>query len=387
MIIGQFCDAFPPNIDGVGRVALSYCETLQDAGHRAIYVAPVAHNYDFSEAPCEVLGYYGSKIPGESYRIGIPLADYRYFQKARKISFDIVHAHSPFVAGKEAIRIARKHNLPLVATFHSKYYDDFLIKTKSPFLARLGVRIIVRTLNQFDEVWTVNNATSDVLRSYGYNGNIVIMPNGTDPHEATDEDRRAVSEQFPIRDDVPKLLFVGQQNYKKNIRGILEACAMLLRQNTKFQLIMVGRGPDEKLIRSEAAKLGFRENIDIVFTGFIGDRNLLMALYERCDLLVFPSIYDNAPMVVREAAVMGTPALVVTGSCASEGITHNQNGFLCASPDAPQIAHGILEALPLTDSVGAEAKRTIPIRWSEIIDSALDRYKYLIEKKNAEHKV
>ena len=33
MIVGQFVDTYPPNVDGVGRVTLSYCETLTAMGH------------------------------------------------------------------------------------------------------------------------------------------------------------------------------------------------------------------------------------------------------------------------------------------------------------------------------------------------------------------
>ena len=37
-----------------------------------------------------------------------------------------MHAHTPFVSALEATRISRERHIPLVATLHSKYYDDFL---------------------------------------------------------------------------------------------------------------------------------------------------------------------------------------------------------------------------------------------------------------------
>ena len=39
------------------------------------------------------------------------------------------------------------------------------------------------------------------------------------------------------------------------------------------------------------------------------DASLLDGLYARASLFAFPSLYDVAPMVVREAAVMGTPSV------------------------------------------------------------------------------
>ena len=46
MIIGQFCDTYPPMVDGVGRVTLSYCQTLTAMGHEAYYIAPQSPNTD-----------------------------------------------------------------------------------------------------------------------------------------------------------------------------------------------------------------------------------------------------------------------------------------------------------------------------------------------------
>ena len=40
MLIGQFCETYPPTLDGVGRVMLSYCQSLDAMGHTALYIAP-----------------------------------------------------------------------------------------------------------------------------------------------------------------------------------------------------------------------------------------------------------------------------------------------------------------------------------------------------------
>ena len=45
-------------------------------------------------------------------------------KRLEEAPFELVHAHAPFLAGLAARRIAKKRNIPLVATFHSKYYDD-----------------------------------------------------------------------------------------------------------------------------------------------------------------------------------------------------------------------------------------------------------------------
>ncbi len=375
MIIGQFCDTYPPSLDGVGRVALSYCQTLTAMGHDTYYIAPESPEAD------EVSGFKtllsaSVKMPHEMYRIGLPALDPAYKKKVNQVPFDIVHAHSPFLAAEEAQRIAKRRDIPLVSSFHSKYYDDALAKTHSVQLARFFVHSIVRFYEKCDGVWTVNNATAEVLRSYGFTGEILVMENGTNREELNPAADKHLSDLLGPKDKVPTLLFVGQHNYKKNLHGILGACAILKAQGQPFRLLTAGNGPDFQDIVEEARTLGIAE--ECRFLGFIGERPLLMALYHRADLLVFPSIYDNAPMVLREAAVMGTPGLVVRGSCSAEGVEDGVNGFISPDEQAGSIARTIIRALPDTVPVGENASRTIPISWEIIMRRVVAEYERLI---------
>ncbi len=78
------------------------------------------------------------------YRFGVSALDYRY-HKAMAVQYpQLVHAHSPFTAGWDALRFAKRRDIPIVATFHSKFYDDFLEAVGSPFLARQALKPIVR---------------------------------------------------------------------------------------------------------------------------------------------------------------------------------------------------------------------------------------------------
>lgn len=377
MLIGQFCESYPPTLDGVGRVMFSYCQHLNALGHRALYIAP--DNREYTEpADCETLLYGGVHVPGEAYYVGVPRLSGAYCRDIRGLQFDVLHAHSPFLGAREARRLARRYNAPLVATFHSKYYDDFLKATHSKALAKAVVRYIVSFYDSCDEVWAVNKQTGDVLKSYGYRGEPVVMPNGTDPFTLTDAQRQEALRRFPVRGGMPVLIFAGQQNLKKNPDSVLRACRLLKDGGMEFQLIMVGNGPDAGKLHALTQALELQN--DVLFTGFLNERPVLMALYERADLMVFPSLYDNAPMVVREAAVMGTPALLIEGSCSAEGITNGQNGYLCEnSPEA--IARTIAQALPTAQAVGQTAKQTIPIPWNQLMLDVEARYKALIQAK------
>ena len=376
MVIGQFCDTYPPSLDGVGRVALSYCQVLTRMGHETYYIAPE------SPEAAEVSGFRtvlsaSVKMPGELYRIGLPGLDMKYRHQLNQIPFDLVHAQSPFLAADEALRIARRRGIPLVTTFHSKYYDDALAKTHSVTLARMVIRGILRFYDRCDGVWTVNHATAEVLREYGFTGNILVMENGTDREELQPEAERRLRARLRLPANEPVLLFVGQHNYKKNLHGVMGACAQLRRQGLRFQLVTAGDGPDFANIVAEADNLGLSDICH--FLGFMGDRSELMALYHRADLLVFPSLYDNAPMVLREAAVMGTPGLVVADSCSAEGLTDGVNAFISPDEQADSIAATIVRALPHLKEVGARALQTIPVSWSEIMQRVEKEYRRLID--------
>ena len=378
MIIGQFTESYPPTIDGVGGVVHNYCKEMTLRGHRCVFIGPDNKKV---EAPqdYELMLYRSikpsSKVP---YRVGFPQMLPGFKSEIREIPFDVVHAHTPFMAGWYAREVARERGIPLVATFHSKYYDDIYRATRSKFLSRKVVDRIVRFYESCDEVWTVNERTAMVLKEYGYRGSIVVMQNGIDP---TEERTLGDISDLNLREDVPQLLFVGQQDYKKGTRQLMDACGILHDEGFPFQLVMVGEGQDQMALAKQAGALGIGD--DVIFTGRIMDRARLMAIYKNAELFVFPSVYDNAPLVVREAALAGTPSLVVTGSCAAEGMEDRVNGFLCDGT-AEDIARKIKEALPDAERVGREAHRTIPVTWNKIGGYIEERYRNLVERKEAE---
>ena len=346
MIVGQFVDTYPPCLDGVGRVTQSYCETLMSMGHEAWYIAPKAPG-TAAEYAFPVLLQHSVKLPGEQFRLGLPGLDIRYRRRLEDIPFDIVHAQSPFAAGEEALRMARRRQVPLVSTFHSKYYQDFYDKTKSKVIAQGVVNYIIRFYNQCDGVWTVNHATAQVLREYGYHGKIRIMENGTNREPLSPEGVAALNSRVRLGHD-PVLLFVGQHNYKKNIHGILDACALLKQQGQAFQLITAGDGPDMADIRREVEEKGLQEQTHLL--GFMSDREELMALAKT---LSWVTILVGAVLAVIALALVPLlfqpvifPLFKLEGMSAHLATTLIVTGFACIPLHAYSISAvtGILRA-------------------------------------------
>lgn len=386
MKIGQFSDSFLPIVDGVGRVVYNYASALCRHGEECYVIAPMADTGYRGGLPFELVDFTSIELPRQrQYSTGIPSLDAHYDARMRNVSLDIIHAHSPFIAGLEAQRLARRRNLPIIGMFHSRYYDDFYQLTRAEMLANIAVATIVNFYQRCDEVWTVSQSSAETLHDYGYVGDIVVMPNGT-PDIGPDPARAAKAKEFFHLPDGPILLYCGQINWKKNILRILESCACYQQSGKPFTLVLAGQGPDAKAIRSKIDELGLGEHTH--FTGHVTDEMLLFGLYEVADLFVFPSLYDTSGMVVREAAAMATPSVVVRGCATAEPIVDRQNGFLCedTTESLCKIIDMALSDLDMTKQVGQTARRTIYLSWDAIADHAVERYTALIERYKANQK-
>lgn len=378
MRIAQVTDTFLPVVDGVGRVVVAYAETLAKMGHEVTVSAPMYNTGHRGGLPYELVDYTGFKVPtAPHYRTGSPILDEHYRKRMAMLDFDIVHSHSPFVAGSEAQRLSRKLGIPMVATFHSKFYDDFYKVTKSKTMANVVVANIVRYFERCDEVWAVSEKSGEVLREYGYEGPMRVMTNGTTlrpirPRAAVLARQRWKLGQLPV------LLFVGQMDWKKNILRILESAAMLKQSTPDFRLVLAGQGGDLEAIRDKAEELQLTEQV--VITGHIATTDELDGLYQAATLFVFPSLYDTFSLVVREAAAMGTPSVVVRGSCAGESIQDGINGFFCE--DDPEDLHRVIARViqqpELSRQVGQKALETLPVTWESVMKQVVDRYQALI---------
>ena len=376
--VGQFTDTFLPIVDGVGRVVQAYSETLCKMGHQVTVVAPMYDTGFQGGFPYELVEYVGSSVPGlKQYKVGEAVLDAHYRHRIRMIELDLIHAHSPFTAGSEALRLAAVRKLPLVATFHSKYYDDFLKATRSESIAKMGVKLVVSFYNRCDEVWAVGRNTADVLREYGYEGEIQVMPNGATLRTVSPGDIEQVNRRWNLGNG-PLILFVGQMDWKKNILTVLEACAEMKKAGTSFRLLLAGQGMDMNAIGQKIRELNIQDRAEQI--GHITDTSLLDALYARASLFAFPSLYDAAPMVVREAAVMGTPSVMVRNSTAAEIIRHGENGLLCDNnpKDLAKVMTEALKEPEKLEAIGERAKETIPVPWEKVMETAVERYERLI---------
>lgn len=374
-----FIDNYFPVIDGVTETVHEYARHMNAPVVCPAMESRYREKYSFSY-PLLVSKTF--RIPFSRYASALPRLDRRLSAAIRAYSPDIFHLHSPSLDGRYAVSLGRKMGVPVVGTFHSKYYDAILSFVKIPALARKLTNQVMTVFNGCDEVWACSEETAETLRSYGYRKPCYVMPNGTDasyPANAPELKARA-AERFGIPRGKHVLLFVGQQIWYKNQRLILDSFRLLCDQSDDFVLVMAGSGKDARDIQQYAASLGLTSR-QVLFTGLISDRDLLRGVYLNADLLFFPSVFDNAPLVLREAAVLEVPTLVVEGSNAAGAIRKDVNGFT-APADALSMSGEITRifAQGLAPQAGHNARETIPIPWEKLVPAVLDRYQVIIDR-------
>lgn len=381
MNIGLFNENFPPIYDGVSITVNNYAYWLCQKGHNACVVTPNVPERDDKAFSFPIYGYFSLPIWGRNpYRLGIPFFDRQLLPQLENLQFDIIHAHTPFSSGNLALKLAKEKNIPIVATFHSKYKTDIERQAPFRFITNHIVKGIVSFFNQVDEVWIPQACVEQTLREYGYHGPVYIMKNGSDfCNMNVPLLRSAGRSELGVRDTDTVLLFVGQHIWEKNIGLILKSLSIL--KDLPFRLVTVGCGYAFTDIRKMAEELGIGNKVQML--GQISDREQLQRIYAAADLFLFPSLYDTFGLVVREAAALNVPSLLLRGSDASDSITDGVNGFL--SDNTPQsFAYTIkylLENPEATRNAGIKASKTLPSTWENIMNDVVERYSFIIEEK------
>lgn len=382
-------DAFPPTTDGISNVAQSYANIINKSLGEAVVITPKNPNQRDYRYDYQIYRYKSWYIPSkEGYSVGWPFKE-ELHQAIVDMNFDLLHSHAPLATSYYFRRVVEKKKIPVVLTYHTKYeYDvDKRVPTKPG--KDFAYHFLRNNINAADEVWVTSEGTVSSLRKIGYQGDYIVMPNGCDLPimNVSQSDIAMIKRKHSVPENVPILLYCGRMIWYKNIQLILDACAKLKRDSKDFRLIMLGFGADEGAIKRYIAKAGIKDRV--IWTGQILDRQEIQGYYGISDLLLFPSVFDTNGLVVREAAACATPSLLVRGSCAAEGITDGETGFLCME-SAHSIAatlEKIIDNKPLLKAVGQKAQTDIYISWEDAVKKAYDRYYVVIDNFNRKNNI
>lgn len=348
-------------------------------------VAPKAPGMNY-DTPYPLYTFHSMPIPvRKPYRFGVAELDPKFTNKIRGMQFSLVHAHCPFSTGRLALGIAKRQQIPMVATFHSKFRDDFSRVIPSKKVVNIILRNIVSFFHQADEVWIPQASVEETIREYGYKGKLHVVENGNDyvtPAPAIELMRSLMRAELQIEDKETMLLYVGQLIWEKGIDLILESVAE--QKHLPLKLYIVGEGYAEEGIRRKVAELGIADKV--VLTGCIRDRQLLQRYYAAADLFLFPSVYDTFGIVVREAAAMQTPALLRGETDAARSVVPDVNGFVSSAEMSYSEMLGWLIQHPEACRVaGQRASETLSRSWEQVAEEVSMRYQEIKARYAVEH--
>lgn len=383
-LYGIFNDSFPPIIDGVTLTVQNYAFWLNENGRTPCIVTP--WNPQKEETDYDVMRFLSLPIQNRKpYRYGYPKLDPFIWNRLKKTDFKILHSHCPFSSGRLAVYVKRHQKVPLIGTFHSKYKSDLKHSFRlMPWCVPIIMKRILNFFNACDEVWIPQAQVEETVREYGYKGPLTVVENGNDYASLIKgnvaEYKAEAKKRLGFDENNFNLLFVGQHIWEKGLETIVETLVRL-KEKGFVRMNFVGDGYASADLESLIKRKGLEKTVTL--NGIEKDRKRLSDLYAASDLFIFPSFYDNAPLVVREAAAMGTPSVLLKDSTASEVITEGINGFLTYN-DPDEIAR-LIELLNADRKklyeTGINARNTLVRSWQDVVGEVIDRYDTIIRNR------
>lgn len=180
------------------------------------------------------------------------------------------------------------------------------------------------------------------------------------------------------RFDVPDryLLYVGQFDPRKNVRGLLQAFAHVAERDAALRLVIVG----------DLGKLAsyLRDALDtvrvprdrVIVTGFVDDATLA-ALYAGAECLLHAAFLEGFGLTALESLAAGTPVVGYAGGAVAEVV--GDAGLLVPSGEAEGLGAALarfLEDATLRSSLRSRARsRANAFSWDRAADETLAVYR------------
>lgn len=389
MRIAFFADNFYPELSGISDSILITGTELVRRGHRVCYVAPrySARDYEvvaraLPEEPEYIKGMPVVRLPsvrllrsptGQS-RIALPTG--RSFSFLRAFKPDIIHTHSPYGTGLEALRIAKKFGVPLVGTNHTPVEEFYRF---APSIAR---RLDAYYYNHCAYITAPYQALITSMQQKGFKRSGKAIPNPVElplfyPVQNEDE-KDALRKDMGLAE--PVVIYSGRIASEKRIDVLLHAVKLLTPHFPSLSLLITGLGVEHHNLRILAHQLAIEKWVH--FTGFVPPDELAR-YYRASDAFVIMSTADSQSLSLMQAYATGVPAV-----CArSKGLpdyTPSDCGFLVEPGDHRALAEKLKLLLnddALRERMGKAAvtfaktlsPEKIAKEWEEIYRNTIDR--------------
>ena len=339
--IGIVTATYLPSRNGVATSTALFAQGLRDRGHEVRVFAPRhpqatgdaepgVYRLNASFAGAQALGapadYPVMLAPGPLLLARLPLR-----------GVDVWHTMHPFLAGQLALRWGRLSHAPVVYTAHTQY-DEYIHYAPLPSkVSRAMIHPHVSALaRRMDAVLAPGRAMVDMLRRYGYGGEIELLPNPVKLASFLGVSGDAFRTEFGISQDVPLVVYLGRLAPEKNLDTMLAAFAQARTRRPELRMLVVGDGPGR-----EDAEAGAPEGV--TFTGAVPYVRVPEAL-AAADAFLTASASEVLPMSMIEALAAGAPLVAARSPAALDLIAEGHNGTV-REPTPEALATGLLQVL------------------------------------------
>lgn len=210
-------------------------------------------------------------------------------------------------------------------------------------------------LHRKDFTVTVSQSTKDDLLAVGFDKDrVCIAPNGI-AHEA------APFGSLPAKAEPPYFVYMGRYARYKGIDDSIRALALLKKTFPEARLVLLGK-PDDKYIEEILSPLcsslhlsiGKEEGCDVFVRGFV-DEGTKFDIIGKARALLFPSMREGWGIIVTEASVSGTPAIVYDSPGCRDAVDMGRAGYLCRTNSAEELSE--LMGKTISDGKNYQAMR------------------------------
>ena len=355
--VAAFTDSYLPTVNGVTYTIKSWRDRWRTRGGRMDVVFPDADDYTPADGEYPVRSVSFPFYDG--YRLGAP----RIPRGVRDA--DLVHAHTPFAIGLGGCRLARRADVPFVASYHtptSEYANYLSSRASVANRIERASRAYERWfLGRADVVLAPSDATREHLVSeVGVDTTVRVLSNGVDIETFRPTDPAAFRRGHGLDGDRPLVGYTGRHGYEKRIRDLIDAAAGM-----DVTVVLGGDGPAREELEARAAERG----ADVQFLGFL-DREELPAFYSALDVFVFPSPVETQGLVALEANACGTPAVGANSAALAHTIDDGETGYHFETGNVEEIRDAVRRALADRDRL---RENCLDRREAISVDHAVDR--------------
>lgn len=328
MRIGMMVDVYKPHISGITNYISLNKKFLEQLGHE-VFVFTFG-NEDYTDDETNIIRSPGMPLLNTGYYVSL-----NYSRQARSLirSMDVVHVHHPFLSGSLALRYCRPRGIPVIFTNHTRY--DLYTRAYLPVLPDvIGETAMEAYLPVFcracDLVISPSPGMRDVLRRFGVDVQIEVVPNGVDLQPFRKREAARKREELGLSPETVLLIYVGRLGPEKNVPFLLRSFAGAAQAYDNIGLLLVGDGPERDNLedRVQYMKLGDK----VKFTGLLPYEQLpgYMAL---ADAFVTASVTEVHPLTVIEAMAAGLPVLGIDSPGVGDTIEDGVTGYLAPEED------------------------------------------------------